>query len=147
MSIKKLMLNASAAYYYNRASYGGKVVNSSAWGFQVMADYQLPWNLNLSTFVVYTIPEKGVYETRQDWWMCNVYLNKTFDNWTIGLNYGFISKVDNDIYTPDYSQTVFDGRSPHLFRLNISYTFKWGEWFKARQGGMNNVLNRLGSDK
>lgn len=147
MSIKKLMLNASAAYYYNRASYGGKVVNSSAWGFQVMADYQLPWNLNLSTFVVYTIPEKGVYETRQDWWMCNVDLNKTFDNWTIGLNYGFVSKIDNDIYTPDYSQTIFDGRSPHSFRLNIRYTFKWGEWFKARQGGMNNVLNRLGNDK
>ena len=147
MSIKKLMLNVGASYFYNRASYGEQRVNSSAWGFQLMGDYQLPWGVSLNTLVIYTMPEKGVYEAMHGWWMCMTSLSKTlFNDWNVSLGYDYTSQINNDIYAPNYSQNVWSGQSPHSFRLNISYTFRWGEWFKARRGNGSDVLNRLGTD-
>ena len=39
MSVKNLMLNASATYFYYHSRYKDLTVNSSSWGFNLMANY------------------------------------------------------------------------------------------------------------
>lgn len=144
MSVKNLMLNASATYFYYHSRYKDLTVNSSSWGFNLMANYQLPWDMNLSAICAYTIPEKGIYKTEQDWCMIDLDLKKNLgENWQVGLRYSFISHIDNDVTTATYRQTVFDGRSPHTVSLSVKYTFKWGEWFKVRRSQVENVFDRI----
>ena len=144
MSVKNLMLNASATYFYYHSRYKDLTVNSSSWGFNLMANYQLPWDMNLNVLCAYTIPAKNVFKTEQNWCWLDVDLNKNFgENWQVGLRYGFISHLDSDITTNTYRQTVFDGRSPHTVSLSVKYTFKWGEWFKVRRSQVENVFDRI----
>lgn len=144
MSVKDLMLNASVSYFYNHSRYKEQTVSSSAGGFSLMADYRLPWKLNLSMMWSYNIPEKGVYNSLKNWCFLSLYLSRSFfDNLNISIGYDYNSDIDMNVKTENYVQTMRNNSTSHSFRLRINYSFKWGEWLKIRRTVNENILNRI----
>lgn len=145
MSVKNLMLNGGVSYSYIHARYESKTANSSAWNFNVMASYQLPWDFHLEASAMYNIPEKGLYQSLSNWWSADVYLGRDLsENWSAGISYVYSSDINANISSESYIQSVKNNSSPHTIGLRISYSFKWGEWLKIRRTFNENVLNRIG---
>lgn len=145
MSVKNLMANFNFTYRFIKQSLQNQSVKSSSYALLGDINYNFPKGYSLSTMVSCNFMGKGLQESMSDWYNIDIHLNKALgQNWTVGLSYSYTTDMDKKVNMPDVKQTVWNNNTRYHVAFRVSYSLRWGEWFKVRHAEGGNALGRDG---